>query len=655
MIAEPVHVPFTEWRQPAPPEARVAGQERGWQAPGEASTELELPAGDRRALRALAPVPLAGAADGARRRRAGRRAAGLARRHVPERRRARRLLARGRDRGASAGTPRGDRARRRARAASPAPSTPAAWSGSATSPPRRSPGRGRWRSPTPAATTSTTTPTRSGVRGLMPHFGTPDEAPSPVLGGETAERAPETAKLVFIGGTGRSGTHVLSQLISRHNRYALVPVEVRFHTDPEGFPGLLAGEVTPEAVPEADARLLVEGLSDQPLPRHVPVRRPRPLRRRPRRASSATTATTSKAACRRLFYDLLWFRVEEQDRALALVEQSTDNVARAATLTEVFPEARFIHVVRDGRDASASRVVPDPRAGPPAHPGPGDRVVGAADPGDRAGRGRDRRRPPAHRQPRRARAHGARPVGAAAAVPLPRRADDQAHPPLLLEPDDGRGSEQGALAGRDLRAQGGAARRRSTTRRSRASRPTGCAARRCCATRSSAATIGSNRWSTSTIVGPDDPARPQPRGARRARLRRRHRPQRHPHPLLPARPPLALPRGADRVPLPLQPEGARRRRPRPHRAGGVPAQAARLLVAPGADRRPRLRAGEVAGARPRPRPRPAHDRSHPTASRKRSDGSRRLTPTTCSRRRGRSSTTCCSPAPRRPASRSWSR
>ncbi len=80
----------------------------------------------------------------------------------------------------------------------------------------------------------------------MPHFGTPDEAASPVLGGETRERAPEVAKLVFVGGTGRSGTHVLSQLISRHNRYGLVPVEVRFHTDPDGFPGLLAGEVTPE-------------------------------------------------------------------------------------------------------------------------------------------------------------------------------------------------------------------------------------------------------------------------------------------------------------------------------------------------------------------------------------------------------------------------
>ncbi len=37
------------------------------------------------------------------------------------------------------------------------------------------------------------------------------------------------------------------------------------------------------------------------------------------------------AACRQLFYDLLWFRVEEGgaiDPRVALVEQSTDTVAR---------------------------------------------------------------------------------------------------------------------------------------------------------------------------------------------------------------------------------------------------------------------------------------------------------------------------------------
>jgi hypothetical protein len=193
----------------------------------------------------------------------------------------------------------------------------------------------------------------------MPHFGTPAEAPSPVLGGETAEQAPETAKLVFVGGTGRSGTHVLSQLISRHNRYALVPVEVRFHTDADGFPGLLTGDVTPEAFVKRMRGFWWKGFQTNGLR----VRRRGMFRFVDRERFDAALAAFEAAhgddlvaACRRLFYDLLWFRVEEDDRAVALVEQSTDTVARADVLTRIFPEARFVHVVRDGRDASASRV-----------------------------------------------------------------------------------------------------------------------------------------------------------------------------------------------------------------------------------------------------------------------------------------------------------
>ncbi len=189
----------------------------------------------------------------------------------------------------------------------------------------------------------------------MPHFGTPDETPPPVVGGAEIERADETPKLVFIGGTGRSGTHVLSQLVSRHNRYALVPVEVRFHTDPEGFPGLLSGEVTPAQFLKRMRGFWWKGFQTS---------RFRGMYRfvdRERYDAALATFEASHsddlvAACRQLFYDLLWFRVEEESRALALVEQSTDTVARADILARVFPEAKFIHVVRDGRDASASRV-----------------------------------------------------------------------------------------------------------------------------------------------------------------------------------------------------------------------------------------------------------------------------------------------------------
>jgi hypothetical protein len=286
----------------------------------------------------------------------------------------------------------------------------------------------------------------------MPHFGTPDEGPSPIAGDVEPVRADELAQLVFIGGTGRSGTHVLAQLISRHHRYGLVPVEVRFHTDADGFPGLLSGEVTPEQFLKRLRGFWWKGFQ---------TRRFRGMYRFVERERfdaaverfEKTHGDDLEAACRTLFYDLLWFRTEGgggTDRGL--VEQSTDNIAAAPTLARLFPEAKFIHVVRDGRDASASRVsqtrgIVRPRT----------RIAGIAWWEERL----------------RAIEAGADaiPEGklltvgldelvrmscAAAAVPVPGDDDDETHPPLLLKPHDDRGSEQGALARGDLEAKGGA-------------------------------------------------------------------------------------------------------------------------------------------------------------------------------------------------------
>ena len=51
--------------------------------------------------------------------------------------------------------------------------------------------------------------------------------------------------LILIGGTGRSGTHVLARLLGRHPQLADVPIEARFHCHgPKGFPDLLAGRAT---------------------------------------------------------------------------------------------------------------------------------------------------------------------------------------------------------------------------------------------------------------------------------------------------------------------------------------------------------------------------------------------------------------------------
>lgn len=187
------------------------------------------------------------------------------------------------------------------------------------------------------------------------HHGTPAELRAPVLGGVHLERAPELARIVFVGGTGRSGTHVLAQVLSRNRRFGLVPVEVRFHTDPDGFPGLLAGEVSLDHFVRRLRGYWWRGFQTgrmRGMFRFVD-------RERFDAAVSAfesAFADEPEEACRRLFYDLLWFRTTLRPEGQALIEQSTDAIAMAPTLAPLFPEARFVHVVRDGRDASASRV-----------------------------------------------------------------------------------------------------------------------------------------------------------------------------------------------------------------------------------------------------------------------------------------------------------
>jgi sulfotransferase family protein len=162
-------------------------------------------------------------------------------------------------------------------------------------------------------------------------------------------------KVVFVGGTGRSGTHIVAQLLGRSHNLAMIPVEVRFHTDPDGFPGLLAGEISLERFVRKLRGYWWKGFQS---------RRFRGMFRfvdRERFDAAVSVfersfASDREEACRRLFFDLLWFRTEAKPTLRGLVEQSCDTVAQAPTLLRLFDRARFIHVVRDGRDASASRV-----------------------------------------------------------------------------------------------------------------------------------------------------------------------------------------------------------------------------------------------------------------------------------------------------------
>ncbi len=168
------------------------------------------------------------------------------------------------------------------------------------------------------------------------------------------EERPDVAPIVFVGGTGRSGTHVIAQLLCRSTRLALIPVETRFHVDRGGLGDLLEGKVSKQKFLRRLRGFWWKGFQ---------TNRFRGMHRMMDRDrfDAAVAAFDSgwesdhEAAARRLFFDLLWWRAEEKGAA-GIVEQSCDTVAEGRILSRLFPEARFVHVVRDGRDASASRV-----------------------------------------------------------------------------------------------------------------------------------------------------------------------------------------------------------------------------------------------------------------------------------------------------------
>lgn len=161
------------------------------------------------------------------------------------------------------------------------------------------------------------------------------------------------APLVFVGGTGRSGTHILGRLLGEHATLADVPIEARFHCNKRGIPDLLEGRVSLGG--------FLEKLRDFWWHRVRVDDQPRGLYSLMLRADFDAAVsrfeeayrTDPIAASRRLYLDLL-FRLADEEGKPGLVEMSSHNVKEAQMLRRLFPEAKMIHTVRDGRDAASS-------------------------------------------------------------------------------------------------------------------------------------------------------------------------------------------------------------------------------------------------------------------------------------------------------------
>lgn len=188
----------------------------------------------------------------------------------------------------------------------------------------------------------------------MPIASAHDRADAPDATREAPMDAhPEPASPVFVGGTGRSGTTIVGALIGRRADVALVPFELRFHVDGGGLPDLAAGRVDVEAF----ARKLRRQWWDRPAtatgPRGLGVLITRAQRREAMDRLRAEHATDPWGSCGRFMDDVLTPFREEQ--GAAVWAEMTPPTARAAdALCRMFPSAKVVHMVRDGRDVAAS-------------------------------------------------------------------------------------------------------------------------------------------------------------------------------------------------------------------------------------------------------------------------------------------------------------
>jgi len=185
---------------------------------------------------------------------------------------------------------------------------------------------------------------------------------------DLAAERPANPDLLFVGGTGRSGTHVVSQLLANHSHWARVPIEARFHVNPQGFPDLLSGQVSPDQFVRKLKRFwwrrIRAGEVAPVIARRIALgRKVRGLHKIVERdrfdAAVAGFERTANAdldlACRNLFLDLLWPIAVDAGKP-GLIEMSCFTIAESPTLVRLFPDAKLIHTVRDGRDAGSSKV-----------------------------------------------------------------------------------------------------------------------------------------------------------------------------------------------------------------------------------------------------------------------------------------------------------
>ncbi len=163
--------------------------------------------------------------------------------------------------------------------------------------------------------------------------------------------AAEFPQPIFIGGSARSGTHIIGALLAAHERYGTVGVEARFHCANNGLADLLEDKTDIDSFCDrvlgrwwsrgilGERGLCVIASRDQ-LERAV--------------AEFRSTFEADRWRAGRTLMKALIDPTAERKGNPAWVDLSGYNVRAAPVLRRLFPGAKVLHMVRDGRAVTAS-------------------------------------------------------------------------------------------------------------------------------------------------------------------------------------------------------------------------------------------------------------------------------------------------------------
>ncbi len=165
------------------------------------------------------------------------------------------------------------------------------------------------------------------------------------------EPAPHLPEPIFVGGSARSGTHAMGGLLDAHPKYNLIRLEVRMHAAASGVSELLTGDASMDKFMKKALGFWWErGMHNtRGLKRIVARDELEAALGDFRQAYERDPMGASRELIRRLLDP-----VAHKAGKPYWVEVTGKNIHSSPMLSQLFPNAKFIHMFRDGRAVVAS-------------------------------------------------------------------------------------------------------------------------------------------------------------------------------------------------------------------------------------------------------------------------------------------------------------